>query len=144
MRVGPWRKLLQLHSLVEHSLAPESSSSVVAPPPALHAKPASDSEAEAVQAWAEARASSEEEEMQPAPCAADFSDYEAEQLQLRVCNGPWSSLHRLTESSTHVFLESDSTDVHLLKSACGCKLSVAAMFVWTSNLHNACTRKGGA
>ena len=52
-----------------------------------------------------------------------------------------SSLHRPTESSMHAFLDSDSTDVHLLKPACGCKLSIAAMFAWTCNLRNACTRK---
>ena len=126
MHAGPWEHFTSRHELLQLQ------------PPALHAEPASDSEAEseAVQAWAEAYASS--------GCTADFSHDESEQPQLRVCNGPWSSLHRPTESSIHAFLDSDSTDVHLVKPACGCKLGIAAMFVWTCNLHNACTRKGCA
>ena len=153
MQAGPWKHFTSRHEVMqqqepEHH-APQtrthkSSASDDSPATALQAEPALDSEAEAAQAWAEAHASSGEEEMQPVPCTADFSNDDAEALQLRVCNGPWSSLHKPTEASKQAFLDSDSADVHLLKPARGCKLSIAAMFVWTSNLHNACTRKGCA
>ena len=55
----------------------------------------SDSEADAVQAYADVHGNSSEEE-------AKHGD-ESHNCQLFVCNGPWSCCHRVTEDSEQAY-----------------------------------------
>ena len=132
MTAGPWKAFISRHEELQSGLSATSSGhatldsnagtaadSSSATHTAQVIADASDSEAEAVRIWAHQHASSDEDEMQAVPCTADLSDPEEEELQLRVCNGPWSSLHKPTQASAHAFLESNSADFFLINQHAG-------------------------
>ena len=82
----------------------------------------SDSEAEAVRAWAQQNSPSDHE---------DDGDAESHHPNvLWVCNGPWSAMHRATAASAEDFQSKGSMDATLLQARCGCKLGIAALAVW--------------
>ena len=110
------------HDTDAQSIAPDQGPSDDASPQS------SDSEAEAVKAWAALHHSSDDE-------AAESSE-----PVLWVCNGPWSALRRVTSESAANYSAEGSADASLLKPRCGCKIGVAALAIISSHPTNPCRR----
>ena len=127
---GPWARFTSRHESMQASKAalPASSS------PAVSAD--SDSEADAVQAYADVHGNSSEEE-------AKHGD-ESHNCQLFVCNGPWSCCHGVTEDSEQAYWASQPPQAAQLRTRCGTKLGLAATAFWIAAPANKCRRKGCA
>ena len=141
LRAGPWVPFTSRHEQLQASdpqvkvrrNMPETDSQRIAPDqgPSDDTSPhSSDSEAEAVKAWAALRHSSDDEAT------------ESLEPVLWVCNGPWSALHRITNDSAEKYSAEGSTDASLLKPRRGCKIGVAALAITSSHPTNPCRHKG--
>ena len=103
LKGGLWARFTSRHESLHASLPAPSSD----PSPTIAAD--SDSEAEAVQAYAALHGSSDEE-LGPASTAE-------QPLKVFVCNGPWSSCHLPTETSEAEYMQSTPRQPDLLRAA---------------------------
>ena len=138
LQAGPWALFTSRHETFQDAhacsvaAAPEAQQDATDQQNLISAS--SDSEAEAVRAWAQQNSPSDHE---------NDGDTESHHPKaLWVCNGPWSAMHRTTAASAAAYQSAGSTDATLLQARCGCKLGIAALAVWASWPANACRRNG--
>ena len=125
---SPWSRFTSRHETMHAS----QSNAISESSPTIGAD--SDSEANAVQAYAALHGSSDEEQQTDATGETP--------TRLFVCDGPWSCCHLPTEASEAEYLQGHSRAPALLRTRCGTKLGIAVTALLLAAPANRCCRKG--